>query len=80
MIEKRHIDGRPATIVYLRAADFAPATPSTADLVKIIFDDGEVAFLTPRTELAESLGKGCDASTRGRTALSPRPGSERNQV
>ncbi len=60
MIEKRHIDGRPATIVYLMAADFAPATPATADLVKIIFDDGEVAFLTPCPELPENLAKARD--------------------
>jgi hypothetical protein len=58
VIEKRDIDGRPATIVYMMAADFAPATPAAANLVKIIFDDGEIAFLTPGTELAEKLAKG----------------------
>ncbi len=60
MIEKRDINGRPATIVYIMAADFAPATPAAADLVKIIFDDGEIVFLTPCPELPENLAKARD--------------------
>ena len=64
MIEKQRIGGRPATIVYLMTADFAPATKVTVDLVKIIFDDGEVAFGTPCPELPENLAKGGDGLLR----------------
>jgi hypothetical protein len=43
MIERTEIDGRPATIAYL-TEELTPAEPDDAEMVKIIFDDGEVVF------------------------------------
>jgi DNA topoisomerase-1 len=43
MIERTEIDGSPATVAYL-TTDFEPATPATAEMVKVIFDDGRVVF------------------------------------
>jgi hypothetical protein len=46
MIERQTIDGREATVAYLDNK-FKPATKDTATLIKVIFDDGQVLFLTP---------------------------------
>jgi len=44
MIERTMINGRPCTVAYIRN-DFTPADKDTFDLVKVLFDDGEVVFL-----------------------------------
>jgi hypothetical protein len=64
MIERTIIDGRVASVAYL-TDDFQPAGIETATLLKIIFDDGMVAFArnsdadlseAEMDELLESLG------------------------
>lgn len=44
MIERKEIDGKMATLAYLKAG-FEPADKFDATLVKIIFDNGEIAFM-----------------------------------
>src|SRR5262249_32077357 len=39
------IDGRKASVAYLDD-DFEPVDPDAATLMKVVFDDGEMAFLT----------------------------------
>jgi len=46
MIERQEVDGRQATVCYFND-DFETCEPDEATLVKVVFDDGEVAFLTP---------------------------------
>ncbi len=43
MIERVNLDGRIATVAYLKG-DFVPADKIDATYVKVIYDDGEVAF------------------------------------
>lgn len=45
MSEQTTIGGRGATIAYLTRS-FEPATPETFEIAKVIFDDGDVVFLT----------------------------------
>lgn len=45
-IEKQIIDGKQATIAYL-SANFALVEQKDADLVKVMFDNGQTLFLTP---------------------------------
>jgi hypothetical protein len=47
VIERQTIDGRKATVAYLKGASFAPADADDYDLAKVIFDDGQVVFLVP---------------------------------
>ena len=44
MIKRETIDGREAFVAYL-TRDMEPAGEDDADLIKIIFDDGQVMFL-----------------------------------
>lgn len=44
MIEHKSIEGRSATIVYLKS-NMTPASKDDHDMVKVIFDDGEIVFL-----------------------------------
>jgi hypothetical protein len=46
MIERQTIDGKDATVAYL-SADFTPVDADKAELIKIIYDDGNVVFATP---------------------------------
>ena len=64
MIEHTVIDGRRADVAYL-TDDFQPADIETATMMKIIFEDGTVAFArnsdsdlseAEMDELLESLG------------------------
>lgn len=43
MIERTTVDGKPATVAYLKG-DFVPATKEDHTFVKVIFDDGNVVF------------------------------------
>lgn len=43
MIRREEIDGRPATVAYLDD-EFQPVEFEKATVLKIIYDDGEVAF------------------------------------
>jgi len=45
MIERIEISGRMATVCYL-TEDFQPADKDSSTLLKVRFDDGEVAFMT----------------------------------
>ena len=47
MIERTEVDGRAATVCYLMAG-FTPTDPASAELIKLIFDDGEIVFLEGR--------------------------------
>lgn len=51
MIEHTTVNGRPATVAYLKG-EFEPCTQAEAELVKVIFEDerGGVMFLTPVKE------------------------------
>jgi hypothetical protein len=46
MIEQQTIGGRKATVAYL-SADLEPAGKGDAELIKAVFTDGSVMFLTP---------------------------------
>jgi len=43
MIRREIVDGKPATVAYLDD-QFQPVAPGEAMIVKVIFDDGRVAF------------------------------------
>ena len=49
MIEDRVINGRKAKVVWMKH-NFVPCDPDGAALVKVLFEDGEMLFLTPRKE------------------------------
>lgn len=44
MIERQEVNGRPAVVAYI-TSDFEPADKASADMAKIIFDDGDVVFV-----------------------------------
>lgn len=44
MMEYQTIDGRKATIIYL-GKDFSPVDKEDAVLIKIVYDDGDTAWL-----------------------------------
>lgn len=46
MIIHQLISGRPAAIAYLTSG-FEPATPDDYDIAKVVFDDGDIAFIAP---------------------------------
>ncbi len=46
MPERLDMGGRMATVSYL-TRDFKPTTQEKAELIKIVFDDGEVIFAVP---------------------------------
>lgn len=46
MIERQIVEGKAAMVAYLNDK-FEPVDKVTASLVKVIFDDGDVVFLTP---------------------------------
>lgn len=52
MIEQQTIDGREATIAYMDM-DWNPVGKDDAELVKIVFDDGEMLFLTTNRDMGE---------------------------
>jgi hypothetical protein len=52
MITKHKIGGREATVVYLTMA-FVPTTEAKAELIKIIYDDGEMKFAVPTSKIEE---------------------------
>lgn len=56
MLERREIDGEPAWVAYL-THDFEPADRNTAELIKVMFDNGDLAFLVPKRE--EDLQENC---------------------
>jgi hypothetical protein len=47
MIERTTIEGKSATVVYLKN-DFSPCASADADMVKVLFDDGNQIFGTAR--------------------------------
>ncbi len=48
MIERQIVNGREAIVSYLKA-DWTPASPDDADLVKITYlDDNSTIWLTPK--------------------------------
>lgn len=49
MIERQTIDGRQAFVAYVKG-DFEPCDAADATLIKVIFDDGGMLFLTPQDE------------------------------
>lgn len=50
MIEHMTVEGRPATVVYLKR-DFTPVESKNAEMVKILFNDGDVRIAYPVKEL-----------------------------
>ena len=49
MIEHKTVDGRQATVCYLTRA-FEPAERDDAYMAKVIYEDGDVAFINLREE------------------------------
>jgi hypothetical protein len=49
MIKRETIDGKPASVAYLKA-DLTPTSPEEAELLRVLFDNGDSAWLTPRRE------------------------------
>ena len=49
MLERTVIDGKSATVAYLKG-DTQPATKEDYTYVKVIFDNGDVLFATPTKE------------------------------
>ena len=47
MIERQTLGGRPATVAYL-TAEMEPADKEDAELIKVIYDDGERLWLVPK--------------------------------
>ena len=45
MIERTTVDGKPATVAYLKG-DFVPASKEDCTFIKVIFDNGNVMFAT----------------------------------
>jgi len=43
MIKRMTVEGRMATVAYV-TNDMEPVSPDDADMVKVVFDDGEVRF------------------------------------
>ena len=54
MIERTEIEGRAATVAYF-TTEFAPTDADAAQLIKIIYDDGEIVFAVP-TALPQARG------------------------
>ena len=48
MIEKTEVSGRPALVHYL-ASDMTPAEPAGAYMARVLFDDGDTAYLMLQT-------------------------------
>ena len=44
MIEKTEVSGRPALVQYL-TSDMTPAEPAEAYMARVLFDDGDTAYL-----------------------------------
>lgn len=63
MIERTNISGRPATVAYI-TDDFKPADKSSAQLAKIVFDDGNVVFLNLKKPTADAQS-GVRSARRG---------------
>lgn len=62
MIERQIVDGRPAMVAYINPAEgggFDSATPQTASMIKVIWDDGDTAFMrntpTPPLDVKHQL-------------------------
>jgi hypothetical protein len=56
MIERQTIDGREAIVAYLKMGDndmWQPADRDDAEMIKIIFDDGEHMWLNASTEVED---------------------------
>lgn len=53
MIRRQTINKRKATVAYLRGDMSAADNEAEADLIKVIYDNGEVAWLTPKHEEEE---------------------------
>lgn len=49
MIEREVIDGRPATVTYLKG-DQEPADKTDYTYIKVIFDDGEITYAYPKRD------------------------------
>src|SRR5262249_31947815 len=48
-IQRQTINGRKATVAYIKR-DFTPVSPADAEMAKVVFDDGDVIFLSPATD------------------------------
>lgn len=48
MIERTTIEGRAATVAYIKR-DFTPADKDTWEYAKVLFDDGEMVLLASPT-------------------------------
>ena len=52
MLKREVVDGRKATLAYIKK-NFEPCDPDEADLIKIMFDDGEIVFVAAADEPVE---------------------------
>lgn len=56
MIETTTVEGRPATVAYLKR-DFTPVDAVGAEMVKILFDDGEMRIAYREKKLRPVIKK-----------------------
>lgn len=52
MIERQEVNGKMAYVAYV-SYDFDPAPKESADLAKVIFDDGEMVLLDLKVKVEE---------------------------
>ena len=64
-VERQKVDGRQAVISYM-TEDFAPADIDDATLVKVMFDDGEIVFLTPPAKARDAFDPNEERDYHGR--------------
>jgi len=50
MIKKTKVDGKSATVAYLRSNMEPVDSEEDAEMIKVVFDNGDVAFVVPSKE------------------------------
>ena len=53
MIERTTVSGRPATVAYV-TSDMQPADKDKADFARVLFDDGDSAFLAMQPQKVDT--------------------------
>lgn len=64
MIERQTLDGREATVAYLDRS-LQPVAKAEAELIKVMYDDGEHLWLTPSSEPDDAADAAFDATIDG---------------
>lgn len=59
MIETTMVNGKPATVAYLTRS-FEPCEAEKAELVKIIYESGDISFAIPSPDTSNSMREAFD--------------------